>query len=205
MKKKLFFAIFLFSSLLKADLCVNNSGFDYSKAKTFKEEEPNNNFLQAVKNIIPVPYPIKSIKGTIKKKDTDYYLVYLTRPSKIRLEYSGYSGFFPGIVIYNKYKQYLSIKTYASATKEEFGVQKITLKILKPDFYFIKIANISGTQGIYPYRLEIVPLDLSLYPNVNRQCNKMTINNLRQQTLHELFYKDIINKFKTMEEYKKFR
>jgi len=210
MRKKFFYVLsgmfFLLPVTTFASECENYTGYDYKLAETFKEKEPDNSFFDAIKTIIPVPFPVKTIEGKIENaKDVDYYLIYLTRPSDFRLVYSGYSGFAPGIVLYNQYKQYMEIKTYASSVRGEFGSKIIDYKIFKPGFYFIKIANLANTGGPYVYRLKITPLDPNLYPWLKKECYGNMINNLKQNKLHEIFYKEIIKKFKNMENYKRFR
>ena len=198
------FSLF-FSQSLMAE-CNVAQQYSYSRAKTFKEKENNNSFNQAMKIIIPVPYPVKAIEGKISNKnDIDYYLIYLTRPSDFRIIYSGYSGFAPAVILYNQYKQYIGIKTYASSVRANFNSNMIDFKIFKPGFYFLKISNLTNSESFYVYKIKIIPLDLTLYPQIRKKCYKKMINNLNQSTLHNIFYKEIIKKFKNMEEYKRFR
>jgi hypothetical protein len=200
-------AVFSFSEDIKLDKNRVLSGFSYKK-KVFKEKEPNDNFNQALKIIIPVPR-IDNIFGVINRnKDIDYFLFYITRPVKVRFIYRRNCGFLPGIVIYNEFKQYMGTKTYSSSLMGSFNSEVIEFTVLKPGFYFFKTGNLSDINGKFFYKIEFVPVDLSLFPELKiskvKKINEK-FNNRIQSYLHDIFYKDIIKKFKNFEEYKNFR
>jgi len=206
MKIKMFLTMFflLCTTVLFGTENSFTQGFDY-KTRVFKEKEPNNTFKESWRIIVPVPDVKDRIEGTIDKfNDTDIFLIYLTRPVDVRIFYGGYSGFMPGVAIFNQYKKLVKIKTYASAYRSYFNSRFIDFKLFKPGFYYLKIRNLINIKGKFRYEIKFIPVDISEYSWI-KIIPKKNIANLTQDKLHEIFYKNIIRRFKTYEQNHSFK